>query len=309
MKKFVSLLASLILAVICCFSFTACGEDLVDVKINISIYNPNKSTETVTLDYTFYRHLAPESVDQFISLANSGHYTNAPYFHLSLGEIGNTALVGAYKYDDSGKLVKNTSADYITGEYAIGGVQGSDLKDNVGNILAFRWWNAGETLKDSGHDTNTMGTFMSNLVGTQFDDTANNSTTVAVVGVIAEDSVLNFKKVAGKQDSGNKCTSWENDNVETYHVFYFVNPDTDEFTEVFLTDAEYGEKVEDGEYIYKTGVDPDDNTKTIDYKVAIFDPSSDDVEGERALSKYQEHTVSVPKYEYRVVISSIEIND
>ncbi|MBO7187713.1 MAG: hypothetical protein J6V68_04890 [Clostridia bacterium] len=313
MKKIISVIMLLVLSVICCFSMTACGEDLVSVKIKVQIYNPDKAVETVTLDYTFYRHLAPESTEQFINLAKKGYYTNAPYYHFTVGGQS-TALVGEYKYDANGNFIENPIAiDYIKVEYPLGGVSGSDLRDTVGNICAFRWWDANEDFKNGGHETSSMSNLMSTLNGTAFIDNINGGTTVAVVGVLSSDSLASFKRVANSSSAENKLVNWTDlDNTESYHIFYYIDGDG-EFVKVILNSDDYADKVEvrDGATYYNYDTLEDDNNSETDEKLwtKVYSPTSDDkVEG-KTLAKYSENTITLPKYEYRVVISSIVIDD
>ena len=204
MKKFLTAFLTLIMLVVCCFSMTACKKkDFVEVDITFNV-----GSEEVTISYTLYGHLAEKSVEQFKDLADDGYYNGAVMYASANLEQG-ARLIGKYYFED-GVLKMRDEVETIKGEFAKGGTTGSDLKANKGNLCVFRWWDANSNLKNSGYGTGSLG----NLIiptSTGYADDQNDSTLVAVFGVVDEDSASALSDIIS--DSG----TWTSGNYDYYH--------------------------------------------------------------------------------------------
>ncbi len=288
MKKIFTAFLTLIMLVVCCFSLTACKKkDFVEVEFEFTV-----GAETVIINYTLYGHLAPESVKQFKELVNNDYYDGAVMYSSSVLSTG-ARLLGKYKFDTNGNLVMNEEVATIKGEFAKGGTLGSDLKANKGNLCVFRWWDIEAGFDNSGFDTGSLGNIIIPTNG-GFEDVQNNSTTVAVFGVIDEGSVKSLDKII----SGNE-NAWKSENKDTFHVFYYEEDGALKL--VILNNEDYQAKVKDGVYT----ISENNGTKET---VEIFNPSEYEGSNEGWTSaKYQQDTVEVPKSAYRITLKNITI--
>lgn len=294
MKKIFTAFLTLIMLVVCCFSLTACKKkDFVEVEFEFTV-----GSETVTVNYTLYGHLALESVKQFKELVNKDYYDGAVMYSSSVLSTG-ARLLGKYKFDANGNLAMNEEVDAIKGEFAKGGTLGSDLKANKGNLCVFRWWDTEAGFDNSGFNTGSLGNIIIPTNGA-FEDVQNNSTTVAVFGVIDEGSVKSLDKII----SGNE-NAWKSENKDTFHVFYYE--ENGALKRVILNHDDYQAKVKDG--IYKIDETKDAAGNVIETEtVEIFDPREYEGSNEGWTSaKYQEDTVEVPKSAYRITLKNITI--
>ena len=292
MKKFLTAFLTLVMFVVCCFSLTACKKkDFVDVELEFSV-----GSETVTINYTLYGHLAPESVKQFKDLAEDDYYDGAVMYISDV--LSGAKLLGRYKIDANGNLVMNEEVATIKGEFAKGGTLGSDLKANKGNLCVYRWWDTEAGFDNSGFNTGSLGNLIIPTNG-GFEDTQNNSTTVAVFGVIDEDSTKALSELIDGHEN-----AWKDENLDSYYVFYYEQDGA--LVPVILNKADYESKV------LKNGDDATTYTisEVADQKetVEIFNPK--DYEGSNAdwtSAKYQKEEVRVPKADYRITLKSVSI--
>lgn len=290
MKKILSTIVMAIMLVVSLFSFTACGEDLVDVKLNFKKGNG----ETVTINYTLYRHLAEKSVDQFIDLVEVGYFNDVVMYRSDLQ--GGAVMFGQYKFDANGKLTKKADVATIKGEFPKGGVVGSDLKANKGNLCVWRWWDAGSSLDYSGFGTGSCGNIVIPSTSGLFSDSQSGGTTVAVFGVYDDNSKDALFDLINSDDE-----IWS--DAETYYVFYTITDGVVSAEPVILTEEEYEASVEDGVYTIVTKDGDDQTEDTYD----VFDPVEDDVDVAYKSSKYQVAKVTVPTAENRIVLTSVTI--
>ena len=291
MKKILSTIVMAIMLIVSLFSFTACGEDLVDVKLNFKKGNG----ETVTIKYTLYRHLAEDSVDQFIDLAEDGYFNNAIMYRSDLQ--GGAVMFGQYKFVN-GNLVKNADVATIKGEFPKGGVVGSDLKANKGNMCVWRWWDAGSSLDYSGFNTGSCGNIVIPSTSGLFNDAQKSSTTVAVFGVYDSDSKNDLFDLINSNDE-----IWS--DADTYYVFYTITDGVVSANPVILSEDDYEAMVEDGVYTIST-VDAN-GKELIIAEYDVLDPVDDDVDSAYKSSKYQVTKLTIPTAENRIVLSSISI--
>lgn len=289
MKKILSTIVMAIMLIVSVFSFTACGEDLVDVKLNFKKGNG----ETVTINYTLYRHLAEESVDQFIDLAEDGYFNNVFMYRSDLQ--GGAVMFGQYKFDANGAIVKNADVPTIKGEFPKGGVVGSDLKANKGNMCVWRWWDAGSSLDYSGFNTGSCGNIVIPSTSGLFTDSQSGGTTVAVFGVYDSDSKDDLFELINSDDD-----IWS--DAESYYIFYTIV--NGELKYNCLTEDDYEEMVEDGVYTITTIENGEEVVTTYD----VFDPAEDDFDIAYKSSKYQATKITIPTAANRITLTSITID-
>lgn len=301
MKRFLSLAIALMLCIVASFSLVACsdkdtGEDLVTATVKVKIYNGAAEAKEVELSYTLYRHLAPDSVDQFVELAEANYYDGAIYYEMGMSAASGTKLVGNYEYvtvDGETKLVAKEEVETIDGEFAKGGTTGSDLKTAKGSICLWRWWStvAGNDNTNSGFNTGSAGMLAIPTRTGLFVDKENSSTLVAVAGILGDDenSQNGFKWIIGETVDEVSYSNWSGDNTKTYHVFYYLNEEGDISDKQIMDSDTYKAEVTDGD-------------------IEVFDPNSDDAPAKYKSSKYMATTITVPVYAYRIVIEDVVIN-
>ena len=289
MKKILSTILMAIMLIVSCLSFTACGEDLVDVKLNFKVGND----KTVTVKYTLYRHLAEESVDQFVDLAEDGYFNNV-FMYMSELE-GGVVMFGQYKFDQSGKIISNDEVPTIKGEFPKGGVVGSNLKANKGNMCVWRWWDAGSSLDYSGFNTGSCGNIVIPTTSGKFSDAQSDGTTVAVFGVFDEDSKNDLFDLIDSNDE-----IWS--DAEEYYVFYIKNGNAVE--QVILTIDDYEKMVDDGVYTIEETVSGD----VVSTRYDVINPENEDNGSVYKSIKYKATKITVPKAENRIVLTSINID-
>lgn len=161
-KLFISAVA-LMLCFVCVFSLTACGEEISEAKLNISIYDyTEKEMEDYSMDIDLYGHLAPKTVSAISSYINEGYYNGTVFYKTT--EQSNQIMLGDLKYDpelaENEGFYLNAVKPNIEGEFTHGGTTGSNLKNKKGSIGLWRSWSAqdvsynmGRTGTDSGEAT------------------------------------------------------------------------------------------------------------------------------------------------------------
>ena len=302
MKRLLSFAIALMLCIVACFSLVACsdkdtGEDLVSVTVKVKIYNGTAAAKEVELSYTLYRHLAPDSVGQFIELAQEDYYDGSIYYEMGMSAASGIKLVGNYEYanvDGKNVVVAKQDVETIDGEFAKGGTTGSDLKTAKGSICLWRWWStvSGNDNTTSGFNSGSAGMLAIPTRTGLFLDKENSSTLVAVAGILGndEDTQNGFKWIIGETVDDVTYSNWSNDNTITYHVFYYLDEDGNMSAKQVMDSDTYKAEVTDGD-------------------IEVFDPSDKDAPAEYKSSKYIATTITVPKYEYRIVIEDVVIND
>ena len=289
MKKIFSTIIMIVMLLVCCLSFSACGEELVNVEVKFKV-----GSEEKTIEFVLYKHLAPESVAQFEDLVGDGYYNDLIMYKSNVQ--GSAIAIGQYKATADG-IAYNDDYDTIAtinGEFAKGGTTGSNLLANKGAICVWRWWDANSSLANSGYDSGSAGGIMLPL-SSSFNDSKNDGATlVAVMGHVADDSKTDYEKIV---DSSSKA--WA--NVDEYHVFYILRDGA--LDRIILTEDDYEDMVEDGVYTETETVDNGIETTSYD----ILDPADDATDEEYRLNKYKEAIISVPEKEYMISIVSVNI--
>ena len=165
MKRFkkilVNVLATLLL-VVGCFGLSACKEDIVKVKLNVSVYNYAEEDgavigeQNLTLTVDLYRHVAKNTVNKMIGYINDGYYNNAVFYELEsypnqimLGDLVVKGTAGAPEL--------NEIKPQISGEFEKGGVSGSNLVAKKGSIGLWRTWTAYDNSYNESNQTMHSG--------------------------------------------------------------------------------------------------------------------------------------------------------
>ncbi len=290
MKKIFSTMIMIVMLLVCCFSFSACGEELVNVEVKFMV-----GSEEKTIEFVLYKHLAPESVGQFEELAEKGYYNDLIMYKSNVQ--GSAIAIGQYKSTTDGIAYNDAydSVATIKGEFAKGGTTGSNLYANKGAICVWRWWDENQGgLSKSGYDTGSAGGIMLPLSSSFNDSQIEGATLIAVMGHVADADKSEYEKIV---DSASKAWS----DVDEYHVFYILRDG--ELERIILTDDEYDDMVEDGVYTETETIDNELEEFTYD----IIDPTDDDTATEYQLNKYKNATISVPTKENRITVVSVTI--
>lgn len=163
-KKLFTLMAALLMAVVCTVSFSGCYR-IKEMQLTLSVYDyTNHKYVEQTMDIDLYSRLAPQTVDAIISYAKEGYYDNAILY--KIGNHASQIMVGDYNYDGE-VLSQKEAKPTITGEFTYGGLKvegGSPLKAKKGSIGLWRSWyeqdgsHRGRSATDSGSATMFMPT-------------------------------------------------------------------------------------------------------------------------------------------------------
>ena len=154
-KLFINAVA-ILLALVCMFGLTACGEDIREYDIKIELYNfEDEEFEDYTFEIELYRHLAPKTVDAISKYLSEGYYNNTVFYKLS--DHNNQIMIGDLKYDPSLNenegFYLNDKKPTIQGEFTYGGTTGSNLINEKGSIGLWRTWSA----QDSNYNQGSTG--------------------------------------------------------------------------------------------------------------------------------------------------------
>jgi cyclophilin family peptidyl-prolyl cis-trans isomerase len=191
MKKFFSTMIMIVMLLVCCLSFSACGEELVNVEVKFMV-----GSEEKTIEFVLYKHLAPESVAQFEDLAEDGYYNDLIMYKTNVQ--GSAIAIGQYKATADG-IAYNEAYDKvatINGEFAKGGTAGSNLHANKGAICVWRWWEESRGgLSASGYETGSLGAIMLPLSSSFNDNTNDGATLIAVMGHVADADKAEYEKL------------------------------------------------------------------------------------------------------------------
>ena len=290
MKKFFSTMIMIVMLLVCCLSFSACGEELVNVEVKFMV-----GSEEKTIEFVLYKHLAPESVAQFEDLAEDGYYNDLIMYKSNVQ--GSAIAIGQYKATADG-IAYNAAYDKVAtikGEFAKGGTAGSNLLANKGAICVWRWWEESRGgLSASGYETGSLGAIMLPLSSSFNDNTNDGATLIAVMGHVADADKAEYEKLV---DSASKA--WA--EVDEYHVFYILRGGS--LDRIILTEEEYEDMVEDGVYTETKTV----NNETQEFNYDIIDPIAEETADEYKLNKYKSAIISVPTKDYMISIASVTI--
>ena len=154
-KLFINAVA-ILLALVCMFGLTACGEDIQEFDIKIELYNfEDEEFEDYTFEIELYRHLAPKTVDAMSKYLKQGYYNNTVFYKLA--DHNNQIMIGDLKYDptlnENEGFYLNDKKPTIQGEFKYGGTTGSNLINEKGSIGLWRTWAA----QDSNYNQGSTG--------------------------------------------------------------------------------------------------------------------------------------------------------
>ena len=165
MKRFKKILVNalaMLLLVVGCFSLSACKEDIVKIKLNVSVYNYAEEDgvvigeENVTLTVDLYRHIAKNTVDKMVEYINDGYYNNTVFY--SLSSYANQIMLGDLVVKGTSNTPEfNAIKSQISGEFEKGGVSGSNLVAKKGSIGLWRTWYAYDNSYNFSNDTMHSG--------------------------------------------------------------------------------------------------------------------------------------------------------
>ena len=164
-KLFINAVA-ILLSLVCVFGLTACGEDIDEVNVKISMYNfADDEFENYDFEIELYGHLAPKTVKAISKYLKQGYYNDA-IFYKFVDENTNQIMIGDLKYDPARAdgsnpgFYLNDKKPTLAGEFKYGGTTGSNLKNKEGYIGLWRTWatqdsnyNQGSTGMNSGSAT------------------------------------------------------------------------------------------------------------------------------------------------------------
>ena len=156
LKKIIIAAMSLIMTFVCAFGLVGCGEDIVDVNIDITMYDfSDRRMEDYDFDIDLYGHLAPTTVASIKNLIKSGYYDDTVFY--KMGNHNDQIMIGDLKYDpeieENEGFYLNAEKPTIKGEFKHGGTTGSNLKNKEGSIGLWRTW----TAQDSSYNTGSTG--------------------------------------------------------------------------------------------------------------------------------------------------------
>ena len=156
LKKIIITAMSVLMTLVCAFSFAGCGEDIVDVNVKVSMYDFSESKfEDYNFDIDLYGHLAPTTVSSIKGLIKSGYYNDTVFYKMS--SYDDQIMLGDLKYDpeldENEGFYLNDEKPTIKGEFKHGGTTGSNLKNKEGSIGLWRTW----TAQDSGYNAGSTG--------------------------------------------------------------------------------------------------------------------------------------------------------
>lgn len=156
LKKIIITAMSVLMTLVCAFSFAGCGEDIVDVNVKISMYNFSESKfEDYDFDIDLYGHLAPTTVSSIKGLISSGYYSDTVFYKMA--NYDDQIMLGDLKYDpelqENEGFYLNDKKPTIKGEFKHGGTTGSNLKNKEGSIGLWRTW----TAQDSSYNAGSTG--------------------------------------------------------------------------------------------------------------------------------------------------------
>ncbi len=162
LKKLLSLFIASALLIVSCFSMAGCSEDITQIKLNISVYNYEKTEEDVvigfedvTLTIDLYGHFAPKTVENITKYVKQGYYNNAVFYKNA--SYTNQVMLGDYLVDGSSIKSQEKIMPQVQGEFERGGVSGSNLLAKKGSIGLWRTWYAYDNSYDTSNATMNSG--------------------------------------------------------------------------------------------------------------------------------------------------------
>lgn len=151
----ISVLIAVILALVCCFAFTACGTKSTVLEVSVQVYDSSKGAlADRTLMVDLYGSVAPKTVDAIKKYAKDGYY-NGQTFYLMTSFDGTSSYSSQIMFGDltynsdisSLTLEQSEPMPFVDGEFEKAGVTGSNLKNEKGSIGLWRMWQKGDSYK------------------------------------------------------------------------------------------------------------------------------------------------------------------
>ena len=139
-KRILVNIVAVIMLVAACMSLTAC-KDVRTMELKLKVYDyTNNSFQEITMTVDLYAHLAPKTVDAIEGYINDGYYNNTIFYELD--GFGSQVMLGDL-VDKDGAIAQNAIKPELgVGEFAAGGVPGSNLTSSKGSIGLWRNWTA-----------------------------------------------------------------------------------------------------------------------------------------------------------------------
>ncbi len=216
-KLFINVVA-IMLALVCMFGLTACGEDIEEVDISIVMYDfEDEEMKNYTFEIELYRHLAPKTVDAISSYLKAGYYNDTVFYKMS--NYRNQFMIGDLKYDGRAEnegFYLNDKKPNIQGEFKYGGTTGSNLKNQKGSIGLWRTWAA----QDSNFNQGSTG--------------MNTGSATWFIPSYTMSSYNDYFCVFGQYDVN------DSDNVETFDALTKIFTDVNYETYVIYYTGDYG---------------------------------------------------------------------
>ena len=252
-KRFFITAVALLLSLVCVFGLTACGEDIDEVNIGITMYNfEDEEMKNYSFEIELYRHLAPKTVDAISKYLKEGYYNGSVFYKYK--QYQNQLMVGDLKYDPNLSENEGFYLDKkptIEGEFKYGGTIGSNLKNQKGSIGLWRTWaaqdssyNQGSTGMNSGSATwfipnYTMGTYDDYFcVFAQYDvEDSENKETMDDLNKIFEDSNYQSYVIYYTGEYGN------NGEKLTFHCIKADKFDEEAIENLFVAEENSGQFV------------------------------------------------------------------
>jgi cyclophilin family peptidyl-prolyl cis-trans isomerase len=145
------------LALVCCFAFSACGTKSTVLEVSVNVYDSSKGGLTdKVLVVDLYDSVAPKTVSAIKQYAKEGYY-NGQTFYLMTSFDGTSSYSSQIMFGDltynpdvnSLTLEQSAQKPFVEGEFEKAGVTGSNLKNEKGALGLWRMWQKGDSYKTS----------------------------------------------------------------------------------------------------------------------------------------------------------------
>lgn len=139
-KRILVNIVAVIMLVATCMSLTAC-KDVRTMELKLKVYDyANKNFQEITMTVDLYAHLAPKTVDAIEGYVKDGYYNNTIFYELE--GFGSQVMLGDLVEKDGAIAQNAIKPELGVGEFAAGGVPGSNLTSSKGSIGLWRNWTA-----------------------------------------------------------------------------------------------------------------------------------------------------------------------
>lgn len=139
-KRILVNIVAVIMLVATCMSLTAC-KDVRTMELKLKVYDyANKNFQEVTMTVDLYAHLAPKTVDAIEGYVRDGYYNNTIFYEMN--GYGSQVMLGDLVEKDGAIAQNAIKPELGVGEFAAGGVPGSNLTSSKGSIGLWRNWTA-----------------------------------------------------------------------------------------------------------------------------------------------------------------------